>query len=122
MRLGVPYVTGRAYRATGFPVVNVEFALQRGRQQPLICNAQSGSFQSHRCEGSLFAGGGDCRSVSRAGECISKIQGGRVHTVQFDVATQEEQRALTALSESPGLFGTSSCLPRTFCLSMAMSH
>jgi hypothetical protein len=40
--------------ATGFPVVNIEFALQRGQQQPLICNAQSGSFQSHRCEGSLL--------------------------------------------------------------------
>ena len=40
----MPYVTGRAYGATGFPVVNVELALQRDRQQPLICNAQSGSF------------------------------------------------------------------------------
>ena len=49
----MPYVTGRAYGATGFPVVNVEFALQRDRQQTLICNAQSGSFQSHRRRGSF---------------------------------------------------------------------
>jgi hypothetical protein len=45
MRLGAPYVTGRAYRATGFPVVNVEFALQRG-QLPSICHLGSGSFGS----------------------------------------------------------------------------
>jgi hypothetical protein len=65
----VPYVTGRAQNSTGFPVVNIEFALQRGRQEPLICNAQSGSFQSHQCRGS-FAGGGDSRSVSRAGDHV----------------------------------------------------
>jgi DNA-binding CsgD family transcriptional regulator len=29
--LGVPYVTGRAYDPTGFPVVNVDFALQHCR-------------------------------------------------------------------------------------------